>query len=345
MLGCFRDACRRFAVDTDRVFLTGHAIGGDAAWDIGLAHPDLWAGVIPVVAESDRFCALYWENAQNVPFYFVCGELDGNRMTENARDLDRYLQHGYNTTVVEYLGRGHEHFSDEILRLFDWMGRFHRDFFPREFTCATMRRVGQFLLVGRTGRRCRRGPSSNPSEWPPPRNLQPVQVKANVDRQQQPLDFRPGPAAVTVWLAAGNARFQTPDEHPRQRPEDEQPLHRTWRPTWTRCLEDVRTRGDRQHPFWAKFECTTGRRRVERAVRGQGPGTRDWKSPATVLRGPDVAGRLRFRLPNFAFRIPNSRPACIFPRPDYLGCVWSLPGGLDREPNPRPILAGRSHAQ
>ena len=31
-------------IDTDRVFLTGHSMGGDAAWDIGLAHPDLWAG-------------------------------------------------------------------------------------------------------------------------------------------------------------------------------------------------------------------------------------------------------------------------------------------------------------
>ena len=26
---------------------------GDAVWDMGLAHPDLWAGVIPIVATSD----------------------------------------------------------------------------------------------------------------------------------------------------------------------------------------------------------------------------------------------------------------------------------------------------
>ena len=54
VLGSLRDACRRFSIDTDRVFLTGHSIGGDAAWDIGLAHPDLWAGVIPIVAESRK---------------------------------------------------------------------------------------------------------------------------------------------------------------------------------------------------------------------------------------------------------------------------------------------------
>ena len=135
VLGCYRDACRRFAVDTDRVFLSGHSMGGDAAWDIGLAHPDLWAGVIPISAESDRYCSLYWENARNLPFYVICGELDGAKMNKNARDLDRYLRRGFNATVVEYQGRGHEHFSDETLRLFDWMGRFHREFFPREFNC------------------------------------------------------------------------------------------------------------------------------------------------------------------------------------------------------------------
>ena len=72
MLASLRDACRRFAVDTDRVFLSGHSMGGDAAWDIGLAHPDLWAGVIPIVGRiADSYCTFYWENARNVPFYVV----------------------------------------------------------------------------------------------------------------------------------------------------------------------------------------------------------------------------------------------------------------------------------
>ena len=145
MLNSLRDACRRFSIDTDRVFLSGHSIGGDAAWDIGLAHPDLWAGVIPIVAQSDRYCARYWENARYVPFYVVAGELDGTKLINNARDLDRYLRRGFDSTVVEYLGRGHEDFYDEILRIFDWMGRFHRNFFPREFTCETMRPWDNFF--------------------------------------------------------------------------------------------------------------------------------------------------------------------------------------------------------
>ena len=64
---------------------------------------------------------------------------------ERRCDLDRYLRRGFDTTVVEYHGRGHEDFYDEILRMFDWMGRFHRNFFPREFACETMRPWDNFF--------------------------------------------------------------------------------------------------------------------------------------------------------------------------------------------------------
>src|SRR4029453_16143424 len=92
VLGSLRDACRRFSIDTDRVYLSGHSMGGDAAWDIALAHPDLWAGVIPIVATADKYVTRYWENAKYVSFYFVCGEKDGNKLALNATDWDRYLK-------------------------------------------------------------------------------------------------------------------------------------------------------------------------------------------------------------------------------------------------------------
>ena len=71
VLVSLRDACRRFSVDTDRVFLSGHSMGGDAAWDMGVAHPDQWAGVIPIVAVAEKYCLHYRNNASLVPFYVV----------------------------------------------------------------------------------------------------------------------------------------------------------------------------------------------------------------------------------------------------------------------------------
>ncbi|MGA2035682.1 MAG: PHB depolymerase family esterase [Thermoguttaceae bacterium] len=256
VLNCLRDACRRFAIDTDRVFLSGHSMGGDAAWDMGLAHPDLWAGVIPIVAEADRYCAFYWENARWVPFYVVGGELDGNKFVKNSRDLDRYLKHGYNTTVVEYQGRGHEHFYDEALHLFDWMGRFKRDFFLRDFSCVTMRQWDSFFWWVEVGG-LPSGALVNPTDWPPPRGTQPAPIKGSVTANNN-LNVRTGTTKVTVWLAPQMVDFKSRVSIMvnGRRMNNHDP---TIKPSLETMLEDIRARGDRQHPFWAKLEAPTGR--------------------------------------------------------------------------------------
>ncbi len=154
VLGALRDACRRFAIDTDRVFLTGHGIGGDAAWDIALAHPDLWAGVIPFVARAGRYVERYAKNAPYLNWYIVAGELDGDKMARNAQELDRYMKPNNDVTVVEYLGRGFEPFGDEIQRLFDWMGRRRRTM-PRRSTAYRCAR-GTTSSGGSRSRACRK---------------------------------------------------------------------------------------------------------------------------------------------------------------------------------------------
>src|SRR5207237_7079947 len=64
VLDSLRDAKRRFSVDSDRVFLSGHGMGGDAAWDMGLAHPHLFAGVIPINAAIDSYAIHYLANGR-----------------------------------------------------------------------------------------------------------------------------------------------------------------------------------------------------------------------------------------------------------------------------------------
>ncbi len=257
VLNSLRDACRRFSIDTDRVFLSGQSMGGDAAWDIGLSHPDLWAGVIPIVAQSDRYCTFYWQNGRYVPFYIVAGELDGGKMIKNAHStLDRWLRYGYNATVVEYLGRGHEDFYDDILRMFDWMGRYHRNFFPREFNCETMRSWDNyFWWVEVQGLPVRS--QVDPSDWPPPNGMQPAQIKAKMT-DKNGLNVRTGTSQVTVWLSPKMLNFkERATITVNGRRIGDQKIH----PDLGTMLEDVRTRGDRQHPFWAKLESTTGRAR------------------------------------------------------------------------------------
>jgi pimeloyl-ACP methyl ester carboxylesterase len=252
VLACMRDACRRFAVDTDRVFLSGHSSGGDAAWDIGVSHPDLWAGVMPISAEALYSCKFYTNNARYVPFYVVLGELDGGRITRDAMVLDRYLKSGYNTTVVEYLGRGHEHFVDEQLSLIDWMGRCKRSFpLPREreFNCETMRSTDNCFWWAEVAQLPANSAVIN---WPAPKGTKPLLIHASAPVNNS-ISLTAGNLGATIWLSPEMVDFKTRINITLggRRPAGVPPMIK---PSVETMLEDLRIRGDRQHPFWAKVE-------------------------------------------------------------------------------------------
>ncbi len=249
VLNALRDASRRFAIDTDRVFLSGHSMGGNAAWDIGVAHPDLWAGVIPIVATCAKFINRYSDNARYVPMYLVGGELDGNKLGTNALSLNRYMIRGYDTRVVEFLGRGHEHFSDEIHHLFDWMGRNHRDFFPKEFNCVTMRPWDNYFWWVELAQMPPRV-MIDPSAWPPRRGVVAMKIKAS-QLATNGLRITSGAEITTVWLSPEMVDFDKPIDLIVNRKTYKFRISPI-KPSLQTLLEDVRTRGDRQHPFWAK---------------------------------------------------------------------------------------------
>jgi pimeloyl-ACP methyl ester carboxylesterase len=250
VLGSLRDACRRFSIDTDRVFLSGHGMGGEAAWDIAIAHPDLWAGVIPIsaAADKDKYINRYALNAPYVNWYVVAGELDGTKLATDAVQLDRYMRPKTDVTVVEYQGRGYEPFGDEILRIFEWMGLKQRKM-PKEIDCVSMRPWDSFFwwleVEGLPAKSM-----VAPVNWPPPRSTRPASIEGR-RLETNKVTVKTQADKVTVWLSPElvdlnqklvvelNGRAITPRD-------------RNVRPDLTVLLEDVRTRADRQHPFWAK---------------------------------------------------------------------------------------------
>jgi predicted esterase len=249
VLAAMREAVRHFAIDTDRVFLAGHAMGGDAAWDIALAHPDLWAGLVAITPTADRYVTHYWQNSATLPVCIVGGELDGGTLKRNAAPLDRAFLRGYDLTYVEYRGRGHEHFSDEILRLFDWMRRKTRTPFPTEIEAVTMRPWDRFFwwleVEGAPPRTV-----VLPNDWPPPTGTRPLSVDAKVGAANR-ITARCGTERVRVWLSPELIDFAQPVSVT----IDGRTLHRgPVVPDLAVLLDDLRLRGDRQHPFWAVVE-------------------------------------------------------------------------------------------
>jgi predicted esterase len=239
ILSVLRDACRHFSIDTDRVFLTGHSMGASAAWELGLAHPDLWAGVIPIATPAaNKMTKLYWPNAEHVPFYFVGGEKDGDTMRSNAQEFERYINRNaaFDVTIAEFRGRGHEHFSDEIQRLFDWMKRRQRNFAPRKFDVVTQREIDSFFWWVELH-----------SFEPPP---SPMKIHSELTSSNG-VSIRCG-TKITVFLSPEMVDFSR--RIPVTLNGKPMPGANKIQPDIGVMLEDSRSRGDRKHPFWAKLE-------------------------------------------------------------------------------------------
>lgn len=252
------DVKKKFSVDTDRVFLSGHSMGADAAWDIALSHPDLWAGVIPIAGGNAKYIKFYSQNLRGAfPMYFVHGEHDYNLEEMNVSEWKSYMVSPKNDIIVcQFQGRVHEHFQEEIGNLFDWMKVQRRSVKKDSIDCRTYRPWDNFFWWVEV-RNLDRKNTILPEEWvtekpktPDGGNRAAAVVKANITKTAATGDYVvniQSPASnATVWLAPENFDLTKKLK-----------MNGTtvkYQPSVNTLLEDVRTRRDRQHPFWARID-------------------------------------------------------------------------------------------
>lgn len=250
VLDSLRDARQRFNVDSDRVFLTGHGMGADAAWDMGLSHPHLFAGVIPISGAIDRYAKPYIDNARELPLFAVNGALDRDLIARNVLLLQKMMDKNFDLIYCEYRGCGPESFYAEIHMFFDWMSKLRRPAPPKEVTAKTLRE------------------SDNRFSWLEFSGVPDNIKKVNWANDKQP----PHPLTVTaritpgntinvtartthqrLWLARGEGLidFQKKlkvDVNGRNKFND------FIKPDVGVMLEHVRLTGDRQRLYWAMLE-------------------------------------------------------------------------------------------
>lgn len=252
ILKALRDAQKRFSIDTDRVFLSGHFEGATAAWDIGQSHPEHFAGVIPITARARTYINHTFGNARyNNQWYFVNGGRDFASRDANENVWNKWMQvDGYQTVIVLYRGRGTERFSDELPNLFQWMAPQRRNFAVSNFRCSTMRPFNNYfwwLELDLT---------DNPKMLPPEKDWNSVsrsdwEVEGELKRDQNRIQVRGTStgASATVWLSPEIIDFSRDIEIQSQGGRD---FNDSILPCRKTILEDARRRGDRQHPWWAR---------------------------------------------------------------------------------------------
>jgi hypothetical protein len=127
------DVKRRYAVDDDRLYLTGSSMGGGGALWLALTRPDLWAAVAPVCADVFPGTADLAPNALHVPVRLYHGDLDPAVRVESSRQWQRRLLTLRNPVeYIEFPGIRHNawDFAYKDGSLFDWFSKYRRETNP-----------------------------------------------------------------------------------------------------------------------------------------------------------------------------------------------------------------------
>jgi pimeloyl-ACP methyl ester carboxylesterase len=259
VLDVLRDLRQRFQVDSDRVFVFGVGQGGNMAYDVGLAHPDQFAGILVMDAVPQKFPARCWHNAQLLPLYIVDGDLNGDHQERLRTMLQRWVPKGYPVLDIEYKGRGYEWFAQEIPTMLDWMDH-KRDLHKRATAVPELgRNGGDEFQTFRPGDDRFYWLSTDaiserniiePGKWS--NQTAPASLCARIHEGNQVNVFAHGVRRVSVWLAKDMIDFTKPVTV--RINGIVRTLNTRVQPSLTTLMEDLHARGDRQRLFWARLD-------------------------------------------------------------------------------------------
>ena len=249
-----------FSVDSDRVFLAGHREGGDGAYDIGISHPEHWAGIIGYSGAFAKYIDKYWDNVHvQLPLYCVNGQKDVVSIAKMEFAINKWMRPKYvNPTIVQYIGRGNELFMEDLPFAFQWMKGQKRPWPDRggfEFSCNALRPWDTYFwffeLKGIPEDRIVR-----PELFNQTKKFNKVEISGEIS---SPNTFRLGPASMkiksdsTLWLSPQFADLNEPIQI-RGRGSFKGSVTAS-RKT---ILDDVLRRADREHIYHARVDCING---------------------------------------------------------------------------------------
>ncbi|MEL7500252.1 MAG: hypothetical protein AAFN77_21835 [Planctomycetota bacterium] len=255
-------ALRKFSVDQDRVFLAGHGTGADAAYDIGMAHPEHFAGVVGYSGQMGKYTDHYITNKHvNLPMYCVLGEKDFAGRKSFKLIANRWLKSKFlnELTLIHYKGRPKEYFPEDLPAAFDWMkGQSRR--WPGgpgfEFECRVLRDCDSYFwffeLDGIPAQN-----NVEPVMFTRTKKYTEITIAGKISAQNT---FRLRPTNTTniknkstLWLSPEYFDFSK-----RLVVLGRSPQKLDVTPSSKTLLDDVLRRGDTLHPYWAGVELVSG---------------------------------------------------------------------------------------
>ncbi len=249
-----RDAKKRYNIDSDRVFLGGQVLGANMAWDFGLAHPDMFAGVMVVSGIPAKYVNKYLPNTEKVPLYVVEGDLapSANEMIFGVI-LKPMISRGWDVTYTEYYKRGMEDFPEEVPSLFNWMDKHKREPFPKTFSGITAR-ASDDRFYGVVIKEFAKDTIVDPSAVEPlGKNItKPAKIEGKLSATANLLNLTmTGVKRADIWLSPKMIDFSKKVEVKVN--GDKWKFKGIIKPDYGPMLEDLRLRGDRKQLYWARL--------------------------------------------------------------------------------------------
>ncbi len=135
LLGLLDDVVAQYAVDAHRVYLTGLSMGGFGTWDLGLAHPERFAAIVPIcgggqvisvlLASHDKAAALKTLGI----WAFHGGKDPVVPLEESQRMVDAVKKAGVEDVhLTVYPDAGHNSWTETYNnpKLYDWLLKHER---------------------------------------------------------------------------------------------------------------------------------------------------------------------------------------------------------------------------
>lgn len=130
LMALLDDVQARYRVDAERVYLTGHSVGGNGAWYVAYRHPERFAAVIPMAGPTIPWWAT---RLKDVPVWAFHGARDSivplSESVEMVEALRREGAREVELTVLE----GRDHFILDVYEdrdLYRWLLRHRRPAAP-----------------------------------------------------------------------------------------------------------------------------------------------------------------------------------------------------------------------
>lgn len=100
---------QHYTIDSDRIYLMGHSMGGAGTYHLGAKYNDIWAGIAPIAAAGGIADAAAAERCRSFPTLLMHGEKDSIVSVNGSRRAAALLQGaGTQHLYLEFPGKDHE---------------------------------------------------------------------------------------------------------------------------------------------------------------------------------------------------------------------------------------------